>query len=138
MVRRCACRCPSCEAAIPKQYPIRDYPDITHSLRCQYPVPDWDVAYALTEGPRSRSIPGPSAKATIFHAFADSSVGFITYSEGCNDDVNKIVWSSLGWDPDGRRHRHPAPLRRYFIDDRSRTASPTGCWPSSGTGRDRS
>src|SRR5262249_29551498 len=22
-----------------------------------------------------------------------------TYSEGCNDDVNKVVWSALGWDP---------------------------------------
>ena len=27
------------------------YPDITHSRQCQYPVPDWDLAYALTKEP---------------------------------------------------------------------------------------
>ena len=31
---------------IPERYPIRNYPDITHSLDCQLPMPDWDVAYA--------------------------------------------------------------------------------------------
>ncbi|HVV72541.1 MAG TPA: hypothetical protein VHI52_13760, partial [Verrucomicrobiae bacterium] len=30
---------------VPQQYPIRHYPDITHSRQCQYVVPDWDVAY---------------------------------------------------------------------------------------------
>ncbi len=89
---------PELRAAIPARYPIRDYPDITHSLRCQYPVPDWDVAYALTEG-REVINPRPRDESAIFHAFADRTVGFITYSEGCNDDVNKFVWSALGWDP---------------------------------------
>ena len=36
--------------AIPSRYPIRTYPDITHSQQCQFPVPDWDVAFSLTEG----------------------------------------------------------------------------------------
>lgn len=89
---------PELRAAIPARYPIRDYPDITHSLRCQYPVPDWDVAYALTEG-REVINPRPRDESAIFHAFADRTTGFITYSEGCNDDVNKFVWSALGWDP---------------------------------------
>ncbi|MGH9446331.1 MAG: hypothetical protein ACRD3O_11480, partial [Terriglobia bacterium] len=35
---------------LPERYPIRLYPDITHSIACQFPVPDWDLAYALTEG----------------------------------------------------------------------------------------
>src|SRR5207245_1282742 len=35
---------------VPKKYPIRNYPDITHSLRCQFPVPDWDAAFAVTQG----------------------------------------------------------------------------------------
>ena len=90
---------PELRKAVPAKYPIRDYPDITHSLRCQYPVPDWDVAYSLTEG-REVINPRPRDESTIFHAFADQTIGFITYSEGCNDDVNKIVWSALGWDPD--------------------------------------
>ncbi len=89
---------PELRKAVPAKYPIRDYPDITHSLRCQYPVPDWDVAYALTEG-REVINPRPRDESAIFHAFADQTIGFITYSEGCNDDVNKVVWSALGWDP---------------------------------------
>src|SRR6516165_7910837 len=40
---------PELRKAVPAKYPIRRYPDITHSLRCQYPVPDWDLAFALTE-----------------------------------------------------------------------------------------
>jgi hypothetical protein len=90
---------PELRNALPAKYPIRDYPDITHSLRCQYPVPDWDVAYSLTEG-REVINPRPRDESAIFHAFADQTIGFITYSEGCNDDVNKIVWSALGWDPE--------------------------------------
>src|SRR6266542_3619286 len=27
--------------AVPTKYPIRHYPDITHSLRCEYPASDW-------------------------------------------------------------------------------------------------
>jgi hypothetical protein len=90
---------PDLRKSIPARYPIRDYPDITHSLRCQYPVPDWDVAYSLTEG-REVINPRPRDESAIFHAFAQQTIGFITYSEGCNDDVNKFVWSALGWDLD--------------------------------------
>ncbi|MGO9465681.1 MAG: hypothetical protein ACLQVF_16190 [Isosphaeraceae bacterium] len=89
---------PDLRKAVPAKYPIRDYPDITHSLRCQYGVPDWDVAYSLTEG-REVINPRPRDESAIFHAFAGQTIGSITYSEGCNDDVNKFVWSALGWDP---------------------------------------
>lgn len=84
---------------LPQRYPIRRYPDITHSLRCQYPVPDWDVAFAFTEG-REVINPRPIDQSHIFHTLMDYSIGFITYSEGCNDDVNKFVWSGLGWNPE--------------------------------------
>ena len=43
--------------------------------------------------------PRPRDQSAIFHAFAEHTIGFITYSEGCNDDVNKVIWSALGWDP---------------------------------------
>ena len=39
---------PTLRAKIDKRYQIRRYPDITHSLRAQYPVPDWDIAHAQT------------------------------------------------------------------------------------------
>ncbi len=90
---------PELRRRVPARYPIRDYPDITHSLRCQYPVPDWDVAFSVTAG-REAINPRPRDEAAIFHAFANQTVGFVTYSEGCNDDVNKIVWSALGWNPE--------------------------------------
>jgi hypothetical protein len=82
---------------VPQHYAIRCYPDITHSTSCQYPVPDWDVAYALTEG-REVINPRPRSEAAILRSILPESIGFITYSEGCNDDVNKFVWSALGWD----------------------------------------
>ncbi len=83
---------------LPARYPIRFYPDITHSTGCQFPVPDWDVAYALTEG-RETINPRPLGEANILNRFLPGTIGFISYSEGCNDDANKFVWSALGWDP---------------------------------------
>jgi hypothetical protein len=105
---------PELRKAVPAKYPIRDYPDITHSLRCQYGVPDWDVAYALTEG-REVINPRPRDESAIFHAFADQTVGFITYSEGCNDDVNKVVWSALGWDPEADVLEVLRQYARYLV-----------------------
>jgi hypothetical protein len=108
---------PQLRQMIPQKYPIRRYPDITHSLRCQFPVPDWDVAYALTEA-REVINPRPTDEAQIFRVWQDSTVGFITYSEGCNDDVNKMVWSSLGWDPAASVFDILRQYSRYFIGAR--------------------
>jgi hypothetical protein len=76
---------PQLRAAVPARYPIRHYPDITHSRSAQYPVPDWDVAYALTEGRESIN-PRPVDEANIFHLMQPYTIGFLAYSEGCNDD----------------------------------------------------
>jgi hypothetical protein len=104
-------------AAVPKRYPIRHYPDITHSRQCQYPVPDWDVAYAVTEG-REVINPRPFGEAEIFRQTAPYAIGFLSYSEGCNDDVNKIVWSALGWNPDAKVEDILREYGRYFIGER--------------------
>lgn len=82
---------------IPMHYPIRLYPDITHNKICQYPVPWWDMAYALTLG-REAINPRPVQYAQIHNWFAPYSDGFIAYSDGAHDDVNKVLWSALGWD----------------------------------------
>jgi hypothetical protein len=103
-------------AKVPRRYPIRHYPDITHSLQCQYPVPDWDVAYAMTEA-REVINPRPLDEAAIFHYSQPNTIGFLTYSEGCNDDVNKFVWSALGWDPDQNVVDILSEYSRYFIGD---------------------
>lgn len=100
---------------IPKRYPIRFYPDITHSLRAQYPVPDWDSAFALTLE-REPINPRPLDQRIIFRRLQPhADAGFITYSEGCNDDVNKAVWSALGWDPDADLASITRDYARYFI-----------------------
>jgi hypothetical protein len=100
---------------VPKRYGIRFYPDITHSLRSQYPVPDWDVAYALTLQ-REPINPRPIDEAQIFRLLQPvQQAGFLTYSEGCNDDVNKFVWSGLGWNPDAPVVEVLRQYSRYFI-----------------------
>jgi len=103
-------------AKVPKRYPIRHYPDITHSLQSQYPVPDWDVAYAVTEG-REVINPRPIDEAAVFHRMQPDTIGFLTYSEGCNDDVNKFIWSALGWDPATNVVDILRQYSRYFIGD---------------------
>jgi hypothetical protein len=100
--------------AIPAKYPIRHYPDITHSLRSQYGVPNWDLAYALTLG-REPINPRPIDQAHIFRATQPLTNGFLTYSEGCNDDVNKFVWSALGWNPDADLYQVLREYSQYFI-----------------------
>jgi len=102
---------------VPAQYPIRHYPDITHSRQCQYPVPDWDVAYAVTEG-RECINPRPEGEAAIFRHTQPQTIGFLTYSEGCNDDVNKVIWSALGWDPEASVLDILRQYSRYFLGER--------------------
>lgn len=105
---------PDLRAAIPGRYPIRRYPDITHTIKCQYPVPEWDVAYFLTEN-REPINPRPMQYAQIFRLWDEHATGFITYSEGVNDDLNKVVWSALGWDPDSDVTGIVREYARYFM-----------------------
>jgi hypothetical protein len=107
---------PTLAAGIPKKYPIRHYPDITHSTQAQFAVPDWDVAYAVTEG-REGPNPRPTQERDIFRKYMDVGTGFLTYSEGVNDDVNKFVWSALGWNPDQPVIDILREFSRYFIGE---------------------
>jgi len=99
---------------VPKKYPIRFYPDITHSLHSEFPVPDWDYVFATTEGRESIN-PRPLDESAIFHRYSPYSTGFVTYSEGCNDDVNKFVWSGLGWNPDANVVDLLRDYSKFFI-----------------------
>jgi hypothetical protein len=80
-----------------RNYKLRMYPDITHNKLSQYEVPWWDQAYALVLG-REAINPRPTQYAYIHNWFAPYCDGFISYSDGCHDDVNKTIWSALGWD----------------------------------------
>ncbi len=107
-------------AAIPNRYKMRFYPDITHSQWAQYPVSDWDFAYMATLN-REPINPRPVDQTLIFRRLQPvAEHGFITYSEGCNDDVNKMIWSSLGWNPDENVTEILRDYASYFIDSQVR------------------
>ncbi len=82
---------------LPTKYRHRLYPDITHNVRCEYPVQNWDQAYMLTIG-REGINPRPNHFAKIHAKYAPFIDGFVSYSDGAHDDVNKIIWSMRGWD----------------------------------------
>ena len=84
---------------LPKKYLHRHYPDLTHTVRCQYPTENWDQAFALTEG-REVCNPQPYYYAKIHNRFAPFTDGFLSYSDGVHDDVNKVVWSQMAWNPE--------------------------------------
>lgn len=93
---------------LPKKYQHRHYPDLTHTVRCQYPTLNWDQAFALTEG-REVSNPQPSYYAKVHNRYAPFTDGFISYSDGVHDDVNKVIWSQMAWDPS-------RPVREVLVE----------------------
>ncbi len=84
-------------AMIPERYPIRAYPDISHTRECQFPQASWHWPFAFTEG-REMVNPRPLAMQRFYDDHQAHTFGFITYSEGVHDDVNKFVWSGLAWE----------------------------------------
>jgi hypothetical protein len=93
---------------------IRLYPDITHSISCQYPVPGWDLAYAMTLG-RECINPRPADEKYIHNLYAPLASGSISYSEGTNDDVNKFIWTAQDWDPSTAVIETLRDYAHYFI-----------------------
>jgi hypothetical protein len=99
---------------IPQRYPLQFYPDIAHTMHAQFPVPQWDPVFALTEG-REPICPRPEGFADIYRHFEGLHRGFITYSEGVNDDVNKMLWSELGWSSTIRVETILGEYARWFL-----------------------
>jgi len=94
--------------------PIRRYPDITHSYSSQYPVPRWDLAYAITLG-RECINPRPYDEKHYHNVLAKYAQGSISYSEGTNDDVNKFIWSNQDWNPETPVIETLRDYARFFI-----------------------
>jgi hypothetical protein len=99
---------------LPKQYKHRHYPDLTHTVRCQYPTENWDQAFALTEG-REVSNPQPFYYAKVHNRYAALTDGFLAYSDGVHDDVNKVVWSQMAWDPSKDVRQVMVEYARFFF-----------------------
>lgn len=83
---------------LPEKYPLRFYPDITHNVRCEYPVhytlDDWHFALANCLGRESVN-PRPVEFRTLHRQTRKYVIGGVSYSEGVHDDVNKAVWGDM-------------------------------------------
>ncbi|WP_288411178.1 hypothetical protein [uncultured Sphingomonas sp.] len=123
------------------RYPIETYPDTAHTMHAQFPIPDWHPAFALTEG-REPVNPRPAATTRIFAYLAPATRGFVTYSEGVNDDWNVTQWFRLGWNPATPAAEIAGEYARMFVGDRAFAAVPQaleGNWrgdPSANAGID--
>jgi hypothetical protein len=99
---------------LPRPYQLRWYPDITHTVRCQYPVPWLDPTLGMTLG-REPVNPRPVDYTQVYrfdYAFTD---GFVSYSDGAHDDFNKCLWSQLGWNPSQNPRDVAIEYARYFF-----------------------
>ncbi len=95
---------------------LRDYPDVTHTVRAQYVVPDWDPAFNLTLG-REPINPRPVFYANLHDRIASHTDGFISYSDGVNDDVNKAIWSRKAWHPSSTPREILVEYARLFFGE---------------------
>jgi hypothetical protein len=98
----------------PKRYKLRWYPDITHIVRCQYPIPWLDPAWGVTIG-REPVNPRPVDYAAIYQNDYRFTDGFLSYSDGAHDDFNKCLWSQLAWKPDIAPRDVAVEYARYFF-----------------------
>lgn len=103
---------------IPEKYPMRFYPDITHNVRCEYPVnfleDDWHYTYAATLSRESVN-PRPTELQTLHRLFSPYTIGSVSYSEGAHDDLNKAVWSALEFDANADLKTILLDYCRYFL-----------------------
>ena len=85
---------------MPMRYDYRLYPDITHNVRCEYPVhyqrDDWHFAMANTLSRESVN-PRPQEFRALHRQTRTFLSGGVSYSEGVNDDCNKMVWSDMDY-----------------------------------------
>jgi hypothetical protein len=59
--------------------------------------------------------PRPKGHARIHNLFDEYCDGFVTYSDGVGDDVNKFVWTALGWNPDRNLDAIVLDYARFFF-----------------------
>ncbi|HEY0981029.1 hypothetical protein [Schlesneria sp.] len=95
-------------------YQLRWYPDITHTVRCQYPVPWLDPALGMTLG-RECVNPRPVDYTAVYRMDYSFTNGFLSYSDGVHDDFNKNLWSQLGWNPEVDPRRVAEEYARFFF-----------------------
>ena len=102
-------------AALPPEYRLVLYPDVTHTFRCQYPVVGMDPVVQYVWNREDGPAPRPVEMARIHAATAPFADGATPYSEGNTDDVNKVVWSIRGWDPSVTGEEAAAEYARLYF-----------------------
>ncbi len=92
---------PELRECVPQKYPIRFYPDVTHNVRSEYPVHfeenDWSYVFASTLSRESIN-PRPREYKHLHDITKEYLCGSVSYSDGINDDVNKIIFSACDFD----------------------------------------
>jgi len=95
----CLITLPETRERVPRRYPIRHYPDVTHAKVCQFPYPYWDDVWSQAYE-RQPIHPRPTQYAHITNYHAPYTPGSIAYSDGTGDDVNKVITLERLWDPE--------------------------------------
>lgn len=102
----------------PDKYPLRFYPDVTHSVRCEYPVhfdkDDWHYAFASALSRESVN-PRPTEYRHIYRLTEKFVEGSVTYSDGIHDDFNKVIWSALDFDKNCELYEIAEDYGRAYI-----------------------
>ncbi len=99
---------------LPERYPIRFYPDITHNLRCEHPVPNWHFALANALS-RESCNPRMSFYRELHKEVDPYCIGSVSYSEGVHDDINKMYWGALDYSGDADIPEFAREYSRTFI-----------------------
>eukprot|EP01121_Diplochlamys_sp_Union-15-3_P010353 TRINITY_DN2899_c0_g2_i1.p1 TRINITY_DN2899_c0_g2~~TRINITY_DN2899_c0_g2_i1.p1 ORF type:complete len:823 (-),score=120.49 TRINITY_DN2899_c0_g2_i1:23-2491(-) len=106
---------PTVRSKLSAKFPLRHYPDLCHGIKSQFLNPYWDSSLAFTE---EREVINPRAiqMAEIIRLYSNYTIGFGAYSDGTNDDVNKIIWSALHWDLNLNVKDILREYTRYLVD----------------------
>ncbi|MBS1668718.1 MAG: hypothetical protein JST58_15180 [Bacteroidetes bacterium] len=110
---------------LPAAYKLRYYPDLTHNVRCQFPMPWWDPIFNFTLGRESVN-PRPVQYTAIYRYLAPYMDGFISYSDGVHDDANKIMWTRLAWDPRTTERQAMIEYANFFFNSSVREEAADG------------
>lgn len=106
--------------SVPLKYPLMQYADITHNVRCETPVhftrDDWHYTWAATLS-REAVNPRPREYKLLHQRTRQYLDGNVPYSEGVSDDVNKIVWSALDFDFESSLYETLCDYARFYMPE---------------------
>lgn len=128
-------RIPLTEFVARTALPVRQYPDLCHSLSAEFEVPYWHHAFAYTHGrlvvnPNPRMF-GGIAQLRMNASYAPHVIGFGAYSEGVSDDLNKCLWSALYADRNASIASVVEQYTAYFFGDAAANISTSATAASS-------